>query len=765
MRAGSVADLWIEWHSAVNRGMLARAPHAPLSGGGFDMRAGSLTTSPASIEQHSRRGWLLIGAIFVVLAGVAGIWLALDRRPPEWDHANHLERVVSCADDMAHANVTAIIERSSFYPPLAVCAAGLAYSLVPSDVASAQAVILLFLGLGMASVYVLARFFTDVWGGVVAALFFGSANFVVYSSLRFQLDLPLAAMVAVALVLLLWADGFSRPGWSVVLGVVLGLGMLTKPPFAVYVLPPVLLVAVQIRAGRPLGHLALTVLIGGAVAVLWYGPRLIGIFGQIGARSFKQAAEAGHAAPWTAEGLLYYPTYFVPQFGLLAVLFVAIGFVVAARRRQWLLLTSLVVPFLVFQMIQNKNLRYTLPLLPVAAVLGGIGFAALRGSMRTIAAVAIALAAVVQVAGMAFGVPRGLTMPLLDVPLVGDNPPMRAEWPHRKILTLIARDARDAPATVSVVPNYAFFSVSNFRYYALRDGLPLRWVRAWDEEPIGIDYMIIKDGDQGPEWTAGKPRRIAERLARDRNLARVFPVIGEFPLPDGSTATIRARRIGMGSTVSLPIFTRRLEQAIQRRLPQIARDIDGLQIRIITSEEQARGGRVARVEVEARTATVGDFSRPRPALLRVHDLRLVVEDALVNPFSLDEDGRLDPLDAGRVRFERATILSADVTAFLRDLKGFTTASVELGRGSASFAFAQFGPDVRARVRILPGRDGPIAVTPEFVSVGGVTIPGVLVNWVVRNYDPSPVMAARAPVRLEVGQIEISPDAIRILANR
>jgi hypothetical protein len=703
----------------------------------------------------------MIAAIFVVLAGVAGVWLALDRRPPEWDHANHLERVVNCADDMAHANVTAIIERSSFYPPVAVCAAGLAYALVPSDVASAQAVILLFLGLGMAAVYALARGYTGVGGAVVAALFFGSASFVVYSSLRFQLDLPLAAMVAVALVLLLRTEVFSRAGWSLALGVVLGLGMLTKPPFAVYVLPAILLVAARLRGARQLGQFALTVLTGGAVAVLWYGPRLLGIFGQVEARSFKQAAESGHAAPWSLEGLLYYPTYFAPQFGLVAAVFVAAGLVVVARRRQWFLLAALIGPFLVFEMIQNKNLRYTLPILPVAAVLGGIGFEALGRPLRTIALVAITLAAVVQVTGMAFGVPSGLMMPLLGVPLVGDNPPMRAEWPHRKILALIASDARAAKATVSVVPNYIFFSVSNFRYYALRDGLPFRWTRAWDDEPLDVEYMILKDGDQGPEWTAARPRRIAERFAQDRNLARVFPVIGEFPLPDGSTATVRARRIGRGPTVSLATFTRRLDQAIRRRLPQIARDIDGLEIRILTTEEQARDGRVPRVELKARAATVGDFSRSRPALVRVHDLCLVVEDALVNPFSLDEDGRLDPLDAGGVRFERATILSEDVSAFLRNLKGFTTASVQLGRGSASFAFSQFGPDVRARVRILPGREGPITVTPELVSVGGVTIPAPLVNWVVRNYDPSPVLAARAPVRLEVGRIEISPDAIRI----
>src|SRR5215470_513258 len=209
------------------------------------MRTGPTGASSLSLWQGSRREWLLIAAIFAGLAGVAGVWLALDRRPPEWDHANHLERVVNGAHDMAHANVAAIIERSSFYPPLAACAAGLAYSLAPSDVASAQVAILGFLALGMASVYVLARSSTSGVGSVVAALLFGSANFVVYSSLRFQLDLPLAGMVAVALVLLLRVEGFSRLGWSIALGVVLGLGMLTKPPFPVYVLPAFVLVGAQ----------------------------------------------------------------------------------------------------------------------------------------------------------------------------------------------------------------------------------------------------------------------------------------------------------------------------------------------------------------------------------------------------------------------------------------------------------------------------------------------------------------------------------------
>src|SRR5207247_4618222 len=137
-------------------------------------------------------------------------------------------------------------------------------------------------------------------------------------------------------------------------------------------------------------------------------------------------------------------------------------------------------------------------------------------------------------------------VPVLDVPFVVATAPVRAGWRHPDIPPLLARDCRGLPATVSVVPNDNLFSASNFRYYALRDGLRLKVGRAWEGEPVGIEYMILKSGDQGPSWTAERPRRIAERLAHDPHPARVFPMIGEFPLPDGSTATARARRPDRG---------------------------------------------------------------------------------------------------------------------------------------------------------------------------------------------------------------------------
>ena len=164
---------------------------------------------------------------------------------------------------------------------------------------TAQAVIWAFLVLGTLAVFGLGRRLLDADAGLLAAFLFATAPFVVFMLLNFQLDLPLAAMVALALYALVRTEDLSVRRWALGLGLVLGLGMLTKPPFAAYLSGPLLWVAwrglrAPDRRARLLRLLA-AVGVAAAIALPWYGPRLVGLPVQIINRSFKQAAESGHA--------------------------------------------------------------------------------------------------------------------------------------------------------------------------------------------------------------------------------------------------------------------------------------------------------------------------------------------------------------------------------------------------------------------------------------------------------------------------------------
>src|SRR3989454_262923 len=313
-------------------GLCARASRRPACGAPVRRLAAPRRPAVMRAPSWPGREGAQVGAILAALVALVVVWLALDRRPPEWDHANHLERAVICAQDLARGDLHAVLERSSFYPPLVLCAAGLVYRLAPSDVAAAQAVVLAFLALGVGAVYVLARGLGGATAGVVAALVFATAPFVVFASLHFQLDLPLASMVALILIVLLRIEAFEHRGWSVAAGIVLGLGMLTKPSFAVYVLAPLVLAAARIRSRRAVTNLVLALLIGGALSLPWYGPRAFSLVPEITSRSFRQAAESGHPHPLTAGALTLYPRWFPTQFGFVAGLLVLLRLGVAARR-------------------------------------------------------------------------------------------------------------------------------------------------------------------------------------------------------------------------------------------------------------------------------------------------------------------------------------------------------------------------------------------------------------------------------------------------
>jgi len=482
---------------------------------------------------------------------------------------------------------------------------------------------------------------------------------------------------------------------------------------------------------------------------------------QISERSFKQAAEEGKAEAMTAEGLLYYPRTFPPQVGMLAGPLFVWGLVALRkeRARAFLWLAALG-PLVIFSLIQNKNLRYTLPVLPAIALVAAAAVRSLPPVGRRVAAALCVIAGVLQVSMTAFTLPMPPRVPGLLLPLALPWPPSGADWQHGRILADLERESGGRPATVAVVPNDNFFSVSNFRYEAAVQGLPLKMTRPWADAPLDVDFAILKTGSQGPSFSVAKSEAINRAFDKDPYLAEIFPVVAEYPLPDGSRGILRARRIQPLVGVAPAELARRLESSPGQLLAANVRDPAGLRLRLQYQPDAILRGHVDRVVIDADSAVVGEMKRQDRAPLRIHEARLEVEGLIMNPRRLLETGQLEVLDVKALRIQHLVVTEGDLREFLRGQRR-AGISVRLGAGSADVQVDRIGPELYARVRLLSGgAESPFTLVADRVKIGRLPVPDMLTDWIVRQFDPTlalrrlPIEVTLSPIRIEPGRIAI-----------
>src|SRR5262249_7362858 len=187
-------------------------------------------------------------------------------------------------------------------------------------------------------------------------------------------------------------------------------------------------------------------------------------------------AEQQNPEPLTSVALLYYPRTLPTQIGLLGGALLLWGLWALRKHRgaRAILWLATLGPFLLFSLIQNKNLRYTLPILPAAALVAAVGLRSLPGPLRRWTSVAVLALAALQVSMTLFQVPTPPIPPGMVMPLALGRAPSRADWQHDRILAEIGAASGGRPATGGGIPHDHFFSASNFRYDLVPRGPPYR---------------------------------------------------------------------------------------------------------------------------------------------------------------------------------------------------------------------------------------------------------------------------------------------------
>ena len=231
--------------------------------------------------------WLLIGGLVLFHAANNWIWLTENVTSTGWDKPRHLARSLNYTDMLSTVSIQSlfgVMISDPVRPPLFPASAGILYKLFGYTADVATMVNVLYMAIALAATYGIGRRWGGQRLGLVSVVLLALFPMFYSMSRYFYLEFALTAMVALTVFLLLATDGFQRRGLSLLFGLSMGLGLLTKRTFVVFAVGPV--VAVILTSGllpalwqrlkkRPKIHWknALVALVGGGIAAgIWYLP-------------------------------------------------------------------------------------------------------------------------------------------------------------------------------------------------------------------------------------------------------------------------------------------------------------------------------------------------------------------------------------------------------------------------------------------------------------------------------------------------------------
>lgn len=235
-----------------------------------------------------------LGLLALVMIVAQSLWVSMDKQPPSWDPAHYLDLTLGHERALQSRGLPGffsdVITSDPVRAPLLTMLAAPIFLVAGPGPDRGLILNLLLWPVLLAAVYLLGRRLFTARTGLLAAFLTATTPIVFGLAHDFYVEFLLTTLVALTVLLLLKTDGFTRRGMSMALGVVIGLGMLTKIIFPLYVAGPCLVLGVAalvsvMRARRhgksvvgSLARVAVNICASGVLAVavpfFWYRPNL-----------------------------------------------------------------------------------------------------------------------------------------------------------------------------------------------------------------------------------------------------------------------------------------------------------------------------------------------------------------------------------------------------------------------------------------------------------------------------------------------------------
>jgi 4-amino-4-deoxy-L-arabinose transferase-like glycosyltransferase len=369
-----------------------------------------------TFRRNKRADYFVIGLLVAVVIILNLLWRQIDLRPPHWDMARHLFNSLQYLD-LFTSHSPGFLNAYFYYPPLVYWTAVPFQILFHPSIESAVASNIVFIAILAYATYGLGRTLWSRHTGLLASFFVLTAPMMVSQFKEFQVDAPLAAMTALSLLFLIKAKEFTDHKYSLLFGVSLGLGMLTKWTF-----PFIMLLPLTLMVGRSVVKLARsrnTKIIYNAVAAavltyaiagIWYVTNLHQIKIDLTQNSTLSGVNEGDPVVGTFASNVWHLNNLMNNHLRLAVVLLVVGLIFFFLRRKNLKqniypVLLVVGSVLFFTVLRNKDARYILPVMPAVAVLSVYWFDQLKPMWRRCLTYIVVAYGVVVFWAISFGLP------------------------------------------------------------------------------------------------------------------------------------------------------------------------------------------------------------------------------------------------------------------------------------------------------------------------------------------------------------------------
>jgi 4-amino-4-deoxy-L-arabinose transferase-like glycosyltransferase len=482
-----------------------------------------------------------LGLLVVAISGLNVWWRTMEKRPPHWDMAHHLYNSLIYLDGFSASNLWRFVTADEYYPPFVYWVTDVFYAVLGNEaiwVAILSNVV--WIGLLVFSTYGVGKRLWNARVGWLSAVFVVSAPLIVDAGKDYMLDLPLTSIAALALYLLIRADGFASRRYSLLLGAACGCGLLVKWSFPLVVALPVIhATAMALHDARAcrrfdrLLNLAAAAVVTFGIAGAWYLHNGLSVLGSLNVYDGPEGARLGNPRVASVQSALWYLWNLVnTELYLVPFLFLAVGLAFTLRKRElarrnlWPILMA-VGTYVAFSLLRHKDVRYTLPMLPALAVIATSWLEYLPARARALTAAAFVAYSAAAFMAISFGTSLLPSQTTIGLPSSAfspgsinvlaqhgylNGPPTSDDWHQADVFRAMTAFAPSQRRVSYAGPDTIWFNRLGNHYYALR----------YDAELVPLPQARFL-------------------IARDRTAPTGFAPIRRWRLPDGGTLVLYQR--------------------------------------------------------------------------------------------------------------------------------------------------------------------------------------------------------------------------------